>query len=79
MFTVFTVAKLRRKPRHFHQFTGLTPAEFDRLREAFEPVYQQAQHEHHERPDRQRAIGAGHPLALSVPDRLLLDGVMNPR
>lgn len=69
---MFTVARLRRKPRHFHRFTGLTPEQFDQLLAQFEPAYQQRLHTSRERPQRQRVVGAGHPFTLCLPDRLLL-------
>jgi len=67
-----TVARLRRKPRHFQAFTGLSPVEFDRLLAEFTPAYQEAQEQHRQRPERQRRIGAGHPFALALPERLLM-------
>src|SRR5215210_7394359 len=41
--TMLTVKKLRRKPKHFHNFTGLTPEQFDQLLLALEPLYEEAQ------------------------------------
>jgi hypothetical protein len=40
---MLTVEKLRRKPKHFHNFTGLTPQQFDQLLLALEPLYEQAE------------------------------------
>jgi hypothetical protein len=62
----------RRRPRHFHRFTGLTPKEFDHLLAQCEPAYQEALRQQREGPPRQRAVGAGHPFALPVAERLLL-------
>ena len=67
-----TVARLRRKPRHFQAFTGLTPVEFDRLLAELAPAYQAAQEQRGQRSQRQRQPGAGHPFALAVPQRLLM-------
>ena len=67
-----TVARLRRKPRHFQAFTGLTPVEFDRLLAEFAPAYQAAQEQRGQRSQRQRQPGAGHPFALALPERLLM-------
>jgi hypothetical protein len=67
---MMTVARLRRKPRHFHRFTGLTPVEFDRLLGELDPVYQEQLRQHH--PDRQRAFGGGRPGNLSLAERLLM-------
>jgi len=69
---MFSVAHLRRKPRHFHRFTGLTPIEFDHLLAQCEPAYQEALRQQREGSQRQRAVGAGHPFALPVAERLLL-------
>lgn len=69
---MITVTRLRRKPRHFQSFCGLTPSEFDRLLLALEPVYQQARQCRLHRPDRQRTIGGGRPFALALPERLLM-------
>ena len=69
---MFTVARLRRRPRHFHRFTGLTPQQFDRLLAELEPAYQETLHASRQRQERQRAVGAGHPFALCLPERLLL-------
>jgi hypothetical protein len=69
---MMTVARLRRKPRHFQSFTGLSVAEFDRLLMEIEPAY--ADHLRHQResPDRQRAVGGGRSFGLALPERVLL-------
>ena len=69
---MFTVAKLRKKPRHFQSFTGLTPAQFQELLDALRPAYEQAQRERLAREDRQRAVGAGRKYTLALPERLLM-------
>src|SRR6202044_4021497 len=69
---MITVAKLRRKPRHFHSFTGLSVAEFDQLLAQVAPVYEADQHYRHQRADRLRQLGAGRPFALALPERLLM-------
>ena len=69
---MLTVKKLRRKPKHFHNFTGLTPEQFDQLLLALEPLYQQAQEERLENPNRLRARGAGRNFELELPERLLM-------
>jgi len=69
---MITVARLRRKPRHFQCFTGLSPVEFDRLLDELTPVYEAAQQQRRQRPDRQRQPGAGHPFSLDLPERLLM-------
>ena len=47
-------------------------AEFDALVAEVLPAYAAAEHARHSRPDRQRAIGAGHPFHLTGRDQLLL-------
>ena len=69
---MLTVKKLRRKPKHFHNFTGLTPQQFDQLLAAVEPIYEQAEQERLENPNRLRARGAGRNFNLKLPERLLM-------
>jgi hypothetical protein len=69
---MMTVARLRRKPRHFQSFTGLTVQEFDRLLLEVKPAYAAHLHEQRERPERERAVGGGHGFSLPVAERLLL-------
>ncbi|SRR6266568_2571011 len=69
---MITLAKLRSKPRHFRTFTGLTVDEFNSLLAAFTQEYQRVEQFRHERPDRQRAIGAGRPFHLELSERLLM-------
>ena len=69
---MLTVKKLRRKPKHFHNFTGLTPEQFNQLLTALEPLYEQAEEERLENPNRLRATGAGHKFNLDLPERLLM-------
>ncbi len=69
---MLTVKKLRRKPKHFHNFTGLTPEHFDELLTALEPLYEQNEHERLENPNRLRARGAGRNFNLELPERLLM-------
>src|SRR4051812_48684053 len=69
---MMTVSRLRRKPRHFHSFTGLTVEEFDRLLMEVEAIYASHLHEQWKRPERQRAVGGGRRFGLSMADRLLL-------
>jgi hypothetical protein len=69
---MITVAKLRRKPRHFQTFTGLSVAQFDLLLTQVTVTYEQATQDKRQRPDRQRQAGAGHPFRLDLPERLLM-------
>lgn len=69
---MLTVKKLRRKPKHFHNFTGLTPQQFDELLTALEPLYERAEEERLENPNRLRARGAGRNFNLKLPERLLM-------
>lgn len=67
-----TLAKLRRKPRHFRAFTGLSVAEFDTLLAHVTPAYEAAELARRQRPGRQGALTAGHPFRLGLPARLLM-------
>src|SRR5215469_16636596 len=69
---MITVTKLRRKPRHFQAFTGISVVEFDQLLAEVAPVYEADQRQHRDRPDRLRQPGAGRPLTLGLPERLLM-------
>jgi hypothetical protein len=69
---MMSVAKLRRKPRHFHAFVGISVREFDRLLAEVEPVYEAAQHHRRDRPNRQRQPGGGRSLHLALSERLLM-------
>ena len=69
---MLTVKKLRRKPKHFHNFTGLTPEQFDELLTAVEPIYELAEEERLSNPNRLRARGAGRNFNLELPERLLM-------
>jgi hypothetical protein len=69
---MLTAKKLRRKPKHFHNFTGLTPGQFDELLVALELLYEQAEEERLDNPNRLRARGAGHKFNLELPERLLM-------
>jgi IS5 family transposase len=69
---MLTVKKLRRKPNHFHNFCGLTPQQFDELLTAVEPLYERAEEERLENPNRLRARGAGRNFDLELPERLLM-------
>jgi hypothetical protein len=69
---MLTVARLRKKPRHFKSFTGLTPEQFDALLAALTPVYLELERARKSRPSRQRAVGGGHPFELALAERLLM-------
>ena len=69
---MITLSKLRRKPRHFRAFTGLTPFEFDALLVELTPVYKATLTQRSRTSDRLRDAGAGHPFSLELPDRLLM-------
>lgn len=69
---MMTLARLRKKPRHFQSFTGLTVVEFDRLLMEIEPAYADHLRQQREHPDRQRALGGGRSFQLALADRVLL-------
>ena len=69
---MITVAKLRRKPRHFQAFTGVSVADFDQLLAQVVSAYEADQQRRRNRGDQQRPLGVGHPFALKLPERLLM-------
>jgi hypothetical protein len=64
--------RLARHPAIFRTMTGLTVAEFDTLAAEAVPALAEADRQRLSRPDRRRAIGAGHPTALLPRDQVLL-------
>jgi hypothetical protein len=63
---------LKQHPNVFYAVTGLRVSEFDDLLDDVQPRYAQAEQERLERPERLRAMGAGHPFELSDRDQILL-------
>lgn len=63
--------RLSRHATLFHIMTGLTMPQFDALVRDPLPVYAAAEQIRLDRPDRQRAIGAGRSFAVSRRDHLL--------
>jgi hypothetical protein len=59
-------------PQVFQSMTGLRVSEFDEVVDAVLPLYAAAEAARLERPDRERALGAGHPFELNERDHLLL-------
>ncbi len=64
--------RLRQKPTTFRQFTGLTVAAFDQLRDDLEPVLAARKTKAQSRRPRRRKPGAGRKPKLGPDDRLLL-------
>lgn len=69
---MITTTKLRRKPRHFRAFTGLSVDEFDTLLAQVTLAYEAAELAKRQRPNRQGALGSGHPFRLALSERLLM-------
>jgi hypothetical protein len=63
---------LTQQPNVFYSVTGLREAEFDEWLADVLPRYADHEQQRLERPDRQRAIGAGHPFELNERDHILL-------
>ena len=63
---------LSHKPAIFKAMTGLTVALFEELVWDLAPAYAQATVARRTRPERQRAMGAGHPCSLPPRDEFLL-------
>ena len=68
---------LTQHPNVFYSVTGLRVTEFDELLADVLPPYADQEQQRLDRPDRQRAIGAGHPFELK--DRDLVAGVSHTR
>jgi hypothetical protein len=64
--------RLSRYPTVFKAMTGLTVPQFDDLITDLLPRYRQAEQLRLNRPERQRAIGAGHPFELTPRNQCLL-------
>ncbi len=56
---MLTIERLKRKPKHFKSFTGLTPQEFDVLLQAVQPEYLEQQRTLKTIQIRQRKPGGG--------------------
>jgi Helix-turn-helix of DDE superfamily endonuclease len=69
---MFTVNRLRRKPKHFKSFTGLSPEEFDTLLKAVEPEYLEQQSILKTQRIRQRKLGGGRHFKRNLAERLLM-------
>jgi hypothetical protein len=69
---MFTVQRLRRKPKHFKSFTGLSPEEFDILLKAVEPEYHSQQVAMKTQKIRQRKLGGGRNFKRNLTERLLM-------
>jgi hypothetical protein len=63
---------LTQHPNVFYSVTGLRVSEFDELLADVLPQYADQEHQRLARPDRQRAIGAGHPFELKERDHIWL-------
>lgn len=63
---------LSRFARVFRAMTGLDVVEFDTLVVDILPRYTLAERIRHNRPNRKRAVGGGHPFTLDARDQLLL-------
>lgn len=63
---------LSQHPHIFQQCTGISVREFDQLIQQVIPRYIEAEAARLQRPERQRAIGAGHPFHLVARDHVLL-------
>ncbi len=64
--------RLRQHPAVFRSLTGLSVGVFDDLAADVLPAVADAEFARRDRPDRDRAVGAGHPFGLGPADRLLL-------
>jgi len=63
---MITYKKVKKKSRVFKSIAGVTITEFEDLYQRFVPEWAKAEKKRLDRPERQRAIGGGHPYALEV-------------
>ena len=64
--------ELAGKPKTLQSLTGLNPQEFDKLLKSFQRVWEKILASNRERPERQRAYGAGRKAQLErIEDKLL--------
>jgi len=66
------LANLRKYPTVFRHLTGITPAVFEAVAAVVVPAVEATRRKALDRPDRERAVGAGHPFGLGPADQLLL-------
>lgn len=69
---MITYKKLKKKPRTFKSIVGVTIAEFEELYRKFVPLWAESEKKRLDRPNRQRAIGGGHPYTLALREQLLM-------
>lgn len=69
---ILRYAHLSRHSKVFEALTGLRLTEFGELLDDVLPRYAEAEIQRLSRPQRQRAIGGGHPFELSARDQILL-------
>jgi len=72
MVMILQYEVLSENTKVFKSLTGLRLSEFEALVEDVLPLYQAAEIERLSRPNRQRAIGGGHPFELADRDHILL-------
>ena len=75
---ILRYARLHRFPAVFKSMTGLHVAQFDALLHDVLPRFQAAEFARLNRPDRQRAVGGGHPFALEPHNQILLTVICAP-
>src|SRR6266496_1417537 len=69
---IMKYSQLSQQPTIFQKCTGITVQEFDEVVKEVLPRYEEAENQRLQHPDRQRAIGGGHPFELDRCDQVLL-------
>ncbi len=69
---MLSTKKLKRRPKHFQNFTDLTVVQFDELLATLEPAYERLERERKFAKERKRSLGAGRKYHSAVSERLLL-------
>lgn len=70
--SMLSYAYLSRRPSSFRNLAGISVKEFDELFQRFEPLWEQAEAQRLNRPNRRRAIGAGHKYGLDLRSQVLM-------
>jgi len=63
---------VKKKPGGLKNLVGVNMAEFDQLYQKLVPLWTDSECKRLNRPNRQRAVGGGHPYTLELKDQLLM-------
>ena len=69
---MLTYHRLRQRPKQFQSFVGLSMEQFDKYHKAVSTDYAEYERKRLDRPDRQRAVGAGIHFHLFLQDQMMM-------